>query len=62
MQIYSHAFALEDLFFLYINDYKPGFVVDIGCGHPLTGSNSKSLSEKPAYNEAEPMSCFAWNA
>lgn len=41
--IESFAFALEDVFALYLTDFQPGFFVDIGCGHPLIGSNSRLL-------------------
>lgn len=42
-RIDSYSFALEDVFALYINRFLPGFFVDIGCGHPQLGSNSKLL-------------------
>lgn len=41
--IYSYSYALEDVFFLYLNAFERGFFVDIGCGHPTSGSNSKLL-------------------
>jgi hypothetical protein len=39
----SFSFALEDVFALYLSNCLSGFFVDIGCAHPLFGSNSKLL-------------------
>lgn len=42
-RIESFAFALEDVFALYMSDFQRGYFIDIGCSHPLIGSNSKLL-------------------
>jgi hypothetical protein len=41
--IESFSYALEDVFSLYLTDFRPGFFVDVGCGHPRNGNNSKLL-------------------
>lgn len=45
MKTYSQHNCFQDVFALFVNMNKPGFVLDIGCKDPTDGNNSLLLLE-----------------